>query len=73
MRLDNLSLFLRLYRVTRAYDSEKKQAVEQPDVSEANLATSLDAREGQKVVVGKSNVRGTDDAIILVITPRVIE
>jgi hypothetical protein len=37
------------------------------------INTSLDAREGQKVVVGKSNMRGSDDAMILVITPRVLE
>jgi hypothetical protein len=40
---------------------------------EANINTDLDAREGQKVVVGKSNVRGTADAILLVVTPKVVE
>ena len=37
------------------------------------IITDVDAREGQKTVVGKSNVSGTDDAIILVITAKVIE
>lgn len=37
------------------------------------IITDVDAREGQKTVVGKSNVTGTDDAIILVITAKVIE
>jgi len=37
------------------------------------ISTDLDAREGQKTVVGKSNVSGTDDAIILVVSPKVIE
>jgi len=39
----------------------------------SEIRTDLDAREGQKTVVGKANVAGTDDAIILVITPKVIE
>jgi hypothetical protein len=37
------------------------------------IITDVDAREGQKTVVGKSNVTGTDDAIILVLTVKVIE
>jgi hypothetical protein len=40
---------------------------------DARIETSLEAREGQKTVVGKANVTGTDDAIILVITPKVIQ
>jgi len=40
---------------------------------EAGINTDLDSREGQKVVVGKSNVRGTADAILLVVTPKVVE
>lgn len=39
----------------------------------SQISTSLDAKEGQKTVVGKSNVIGTDDAIFLVVTPKVIE
>lgn len=35
--------------------------------------TQLDIREGQKVVVGKSNVVGTDDALILILTAKIIE
>jgi hypothetical protein len=40
--------------------------------SESGISTELDAREGQKVVVGKSNVIGTDDTLILVVTPKVL-
>jgi hypothetical protein len=40
---------------------------------EAGINTDLDTREGQKVVVGKSNVRGTADAVLLVVTPKVVE
>jgi hypothetical protein len=43
-------------------------------VQNSGIATELDAREGQKTVVGKSNLSGTEgDALILVVTPRVIE
>jgi hypothetical protein len=40
---------------------------------DSGITTDLDSREGQKVVVGKSNVRGTADAILLVVTPKVVE
>jgi hypothetical protein len=39
----------------------------------ASIMTGLDVREGQKVVVGKSNVIGTADAIILVVSPKIVE
>lgn len=41
--------------------------------SSSAIQTNLDAREGQKTVVGKANITGTDDAIILVITPKIID
>lgn len=37
------------------------------------LRTSIDVREGQKVVVGKSNINGSDEALILVVTAKVVE
>jgi hypothetical protein len=37
------------------------------------LYTELDAKEGQKTVIGKANIVNTEDAIFLVITPKVIE
>jgi len=40
---------------------------------ELGFRTQLDIREGQKVVVGKSNVVGTDDALVLILTAKVIE
>ncbi len=39
----------------------------------AGINTDLDAKEGQKTVVGKSNISGTEDALILVVIPKVIE
>lgn len=40
----------------------------------ATINTDLDAGEGQKVVVGKSNLRGfSEDALILVVTAQVVQ
>lgn len=39
----------------------------------AIINTSIDAREGQKVVVGKANIDNADNALILVLTAKVIE
>lgn len=39
----------------------------------AQILTEMDALEGQSTVVGKANLRSSDDAIFLVITPKVIE
>jgi len=41
--------------------------------SDAAFGTDVDVREGQKVVVGKAAVGGTNSALILVITARVLE
>jgi len=39
----------------------------------AIINTSIDVREGQKVVVGKANIDNADSALILVLTAKVIE
>jgi hypothetical protein len=39
----------------------------------AKISGDFDAKEGQRVVVGKANLVNSQDAIILVITPKVIE
>ncbi len=41
--------------------------------SDAGFGTDLDVREGQKVVVGKAAVGGTNTSLILVITAKVLE
>ena len=43
------------------------------DSPDAGFGTDVDVREGQKVVVGKAAVGGTNSALILVITARVLE
>lgn len=39
----------------------------------SGINTEMDAKEGQKTVVGKANLVGSEDAIFMVITPKVIE
>jgi hypothetical protein len=39
----------------------------------AQIHTSIDVHEGQKVVVGKANIDNADNALILVLTAKVIE
>jgi hypothetical protein len=39
----------------------------------STINTDLDIGDGQKVVVGKSNLHGSDDALILVITAQVVQ
>jgi hypothetical protein len=39
----------------------------------AQIHTSIDIHEGQKVVVGKANIDSADNALILVLTAKVIE
>jgi len=40
---------------------------------DAHIHTSIDVHEGQRVVVGKANIDNADNALILVLTARVIE
>jgi hypothetical protein len=44
-----------------------------PPHGEAQISTSVDVGEGQKVVVGKANMDSADNALILVLTAQVIE
>jgi hypothetical protein len=61
VRLDDLRLELKWKNPTTNFETF------------ASIVTGLDTKEGQKVVVGKSNVTGTADAIILVVSPKVVE
>ncbi len=37
------------------------------------IGTDIDVGEGQKIVVGKSNFNGSDDALILVVTAKIVQ
>ncbi len=43
------------------------------DYRNVGLDTNIDAGEGQKIVVGKSNINGSDEALILIVTAKVVE
>jgi hypothetical protein len=44
-----------------------------PALRYANIPSDIDIGEGQKVVVGKSSTNATDEALILVVTAKVVE
>jgi hypothetical protein len=64
VHLDGISLTISTQTAT---DKEGK-----PVTRDVGLATNLDVGEGEKVVVGKSNINGTEDALILVLTAKVL-
>src|SRR5579864_1537850 len=57
IRIDRLVLHLRV---------PVKEGGDHWNYQEANIQTSIDVREGQKVVVGKANIDNADNALILV-------
>jgi hypothetical protein len=67
VHIDNLAITL---TGTPVYGSDGKQ---RGSNTVASIRTDLDLSDGQKVVVGKSSINQTGDALILVIVPRVIE
>jgi len=64
--LENLSLQLR----TPAGRVDSKG---NPEMKNTGLSTDVDIRDGQKVVVGKSDVNSEDSPLILVVTAKVVE
>jgi hypothetical protein len=51
----------------------KNPSTGEPVYRTATIGTNIDAAEGQKVVVGKSNINGSDDAMILVVTAKIVQ
>jgi hypothetical protein len=68
IRIDGLRLGARVPIATTV--GEKGTQVQ---YSNTGVNTDIDVREGQKVVVGKANVDGSRDALILVVTAKVVE
>ncbi len=81
VRIDNLNLSVRVpYRSLTAVtgpDGKGGTVEKQPAGSwtyrNIGFETNLDVREGQKVVVGKANIDGTKNAMILVVTAKVMD
>ena len=66
MHLDGLRFEIRTPTV---HEPDGKTHYDTP----ASIVTDLDIREGQKTVVGKSNVNTAGDVLILVIVPKVTD
>jgi hypothetical protein len=66
VNLHNLSLMVTLHTGVADKDGN-------PIGPFANLLTDIDIRDGQKVVVGKSDVNGGASPLILVVTAKVVE
>jgi hypothetical protein len=67
VHIDGLSINL---TGTPVYGTDGKQ---RGSNTVASIRTDLDLSDGQKVVVGKSSINQTGDALILVVVPKVIE
>jgi hypothetical protein len=66
VRLEGMSLTMRT--PTSNVDKDGR-----PVYNTTAINTDLDIGDGQKVVVGKSNLFGTDDALVLVVTAKIVE
>lgn len=66
VNLQNLNLQIRMPTGMR---NEKGQ----PEYKTTGLSTDIDIRDGQKVVVGKSDVNNGENPLILVVTAKVVE
>jgi len=51
----------------------KLQLQERNSGASSGITTDLDAKEGQKVVVGKSSLTGSVEAVFLIVVPKVVE
>jgi hypothetical protein len=65
LRLHNLSLTL---RILAGVDKDGKDKYQQ-----VNLETNIDMKEGQKIVVGKANIDGSENALIVILTAKVVD
>jgi len=65
VRLDGMALTV---STPTGRDNDGKTVLRQ-----VGVRTDIDAAEGQKIVVGKSNFNGSDDALILVVTAKVVQ
>ncbi len=67
IRINNLRLDLKVPVRRRAGDNNDYF------MSDAAISTDVDIREGQKVVVGKAGLDGSEGALILVLTAKVLD
>jgi len=65
LRLNNFSLNLQIHAGLDKDGKDKYQHV--------SVATNIDMKEGQKIVVGKANIDGSENALIVVLTAKVVD
>ena len=71
IRLDGLRFNANIWSRTQQTEGNVRRWIRAN--SDAGFGTDVDVREGQKVVVGKAAIGGTNSALILVITAKVLE
>jgi hypothetical protein len=64
---------IRLARLRMSVNQPAPDATRPTGPFSTQISGEFDAKEGQKTVVGKANLVNSEDAIILVITPKIIE
>ncbi|HVW10081.1 MAG TPA: hypothetical protein VHC90_15940 [Bryobacteraceae bacterium] len=65
LRLSNFDLMVYINRGVDREGKDKKQMVD--------MGTSIDMKEGQKVVVGKANIDGSENALLVILTAQVVD
>jgi hypothetical protein len=73
VHIENLEMDVKIPVATYAFGKDGDKNSRQFSFMNADLRTNIDIREGQKVVVGKSNINASDDAMILIITAKIVE
>ena len=54
-------------------DIVRTNVTKKPEFTTAGVNADIDVREGQKVVVGKSNFDGADGTFFLIVTAKVVD
>jgi hypothetical protein len=67
IRFDKLQFFVHSPDVVKTHLTNK------PEFTTAGISADLDVREGQKIVVGKSNFDGAEGAFFLIVTAKVVD
>ena len=56
-----------------ALDLVRSNLTKKPEFTTAGFNADIDVREGQKIVVGKSNFDGADGTFFLIVTAKVVD
>jgi hypothetical protein len=69
----NVIRFDRLQFNVQSPDNRKTEIVGKPEFTYSGVTSDLDVREGQKVVVGKSNFDGPEGTFFLIVTAKLVD